>query len=282
VNVVTGGVEVGRRLVEHPDVAKIAFTGSTATGQAIAAAAASTLKRLTLELGGSDSMIVLPDADIAAAARGVATGRFFNCGQVCVATKRVFVVGEETHHRFLDLVGRRVAALTVGDGRDDVKVGPLHSSAVLDRFLAQVGDALETGTVVAEARIPPRGPGHFAAPMVVTDVAPTSSVFHEEVFGPLLPVTRVETVEEAIEAANDTMYALGAAVWSGDVHVGRAVAEALRCGYAWINATQRVHRELPFGGLGMSGFGREHGVDAMAGFCESRTFVYPAPSLDVG
>lgn len=258
-NVLAGGDDIGRQLVAHPQVRKVAFTGSVDTGRQIMAAAAPTLKRLTLELGGNDAGIVLPDSDIGALAPELFWAKFSNCGQVCAGLKRLFV-----HERQLDAACGALAdlgrAVRVGDGRQPgVQMGPVHHAAQRDTLQAMRDDALARGARVAfEGRVPP-GPGFFFPITLLADVAPGMRAVDEEAFGPLLTVQTYREVDEAVARANDSIYGLGASVWGSDVARARQVASRLDAGTVWVNQHPAMGPDIPFGGVKASGLGVELG-----------------------
>src|SRR3954453_17417968 len=215
VNVITGrGSEVGDALVTHEKVRRVAFTGSTAVGRHIMGLAAPQLKRMTMELGGSDPVIVAPDANIKAAARGIAIGRFWNCGQMCLGGKRVFVL-DEVYDALMEELVRTVGKYEPGLGwekaeKPKIRVGPLHTADGRDEVMDQLQDALDGGGELLLGGDAPEGAGYFMEPTIVANPAVDSRVAHEETFGPLLPVWRVSSLDEAIERSNDSEYGLGA------------------------------------------------------------------------
>ncbi|MGA2935361.1 MAG: aldehyde dehydrogenase family protein [Methanomicrobiales archaeon] len=269
-NVVTGtGDSAGMAIVTHPGIRKVSFTGNTATGIAVRQAAAPLLKEVTLELGGSDPMIVWKDASLPAAVEGAVRGRFYNAGQVCNAVKRVYV-HEEIAPRFLEELLTRVRSLRVGDGlAPSVDMGPLQNPAQLERIAGQVdllrdqdeGRLLTGGSRITGAA---HDRGFFYAPTLITDVSPDSAVLREEVFGPVLPVMIIPDLDTAIKEANRSRYGLGASVWTGDLGVARAVFERVQAGVIWVNRHLTVPPEIPFGGVKESGTGRENGVQAIS------------------
>jgi succinate-semialdehyde dehydrogenase/glutarate-semialdehyde dehydrogenase len=277
-NVVTGlGPEVGSALVDHPLVRKVAFTGSTPTGKGIMARAAATLKRSTLELGGSDPMIVCEDAAIDAAVSAASVGRFFNCGQACLAIKRLYLF-ENIAEQFIDKLVGKVDRLVVGPGtRPGVTLGPVHSARQLQVLEAQVADAVASGaTVLRGARRPlgeGLGQGYFYEPTLLLEPAHTSRVATEEVFGPVLPIWRVRDLDEAMRLANSSPYGLGSSCWTRDLGRANEAIARLEAGYTWINASPIVYDELPFGGWKQSGYGKEHGVEALDYYIESKAVV---------
>ncbi|MGH2946097.1 MAG: aldehyde dehydrogenase family protein [Solirubrobacteraceae bacterium] len=277
-NVVTGtGPVVGEALVTHPLVRKIGFTGSTPVGEKIMALAARGAKRLTLELGGSDPMIVCDDANVDAAASAASVGRFFNCGQACLAVKRLYVfetVADEMIGKLLE----KARKLTIGPGTmEGVFLGPMHSEAGRDELEAQVADARASGAEVLHGGGRPEGAlyetGWFHQPTLLLEPSHESRVATEEVFGPALPIWRVRDLDEAIERANDSIYGLGSSIWTQDLDSANWAAERLEAGYTWVNSPQRIFDELPFGGWGASGFGKEHGIEALDHYMESKSVV---------
>jgi acyl-CoA reductase-like NAD-dependent aldehyde dehydrogenase len=276
-NVICGGAETGEALVRDPGVRKVAFTGTTATGEKVAAAAAAGAKRLTLELSGSDPFIVCPDADLDAAASAASVGRFFNAGQSCLAVKRVYC-DESVADAFVERLVNRAERLTVGPPTmDGTILGPLHSEAIRERLERQLAAGLDAGGKVATGGGRPDEEGldggWYFEPTIVLDPEHDSPLATEEVLGPVLPVWRVGDLGEAIARANDSPFALGSSIWTRDLDAASRAAEELRAGYTWINAPQRLYDELPFGGLGASGFGKEHGHEALEEFTESKSVV---------
>ena len=277
-NVVTGtGPVAGDALVRHPEVRKVAFTGSTPVGRRTMAAAAEQLKRVTLELGGSDPMIICDDADLDRAVSAASVGRFFNCGQACLATKRLFVfdaVADEVAER----LAAKAARLRVGPGTaEGVQMGPLHSERQRALLEDQVADALDRGAKVLHGAARPQGGvfdrGFFYAPTLLLEPPADARVAVEETFGPVLPIWRVGGLEEAIERANDSPFGLGSAIWTRDLHRASLAAERLEAGYTWVNSVNKVYDELPFGGLKQSGYGKEHGIEALDYYQETKSVV---------
>jgi acyl-CoA reductase-like NAD-dependent aldehyde dehydrogenase len=277
-NVVTGsGSLTGTALVTHPRVRKIAFTGSTPVGEQIMALAAPGTKRVTLELGGSDPMIICDDADLDAAASAASMGRFYNCGQACLAIKRVYVF-ESVADEVIEAVTAKAARLRVGRG--DVKgsqMGPLHTAAGREELASQVERTLAGGGTLVTGGGPPDDPelsdGFFYMPTVVVDPPHDSPMATEEVFGPALPIWRVRDLDEAIERANASQFGLGSSVWTRDLHRARQAAERIEAGYTWINSRTKVYDELPFGGWKASGYGKEHGSEAFDYYTETKSVV---------
>jgi aldehyde dehydrogenase (NAD+) len=266
VNIVTGAGETGRALVEHPDVDKVAFTGSTEVGRQIARSVAGTRKRLTLELGGKAANIVFDDAPFDEAIEGIVDGIFFNQGHVCCAGSRL-LVQESVHDDVLAALKRRMAQLRVGDPLDkNTDVGAVNSAAQLDRIRtlteAGAGEGAESWSPPCE--LPERG--FWFAPTIFTGVTQAHRIAREEIFGPVLSVMTFRTAEEAIEKANNTPYGLSAGIWSEKGSRILAVADKLRAGVVWANTFNRFDPASPFGGYKESGHGREGGRQGLEAY----------------
>jgi acyl-CoA reductase-like NAD-dependent aldehyde dehydrogenase len=277
VGLVVGGADVGEALVRHPRVDLVSFTGSTATGRAIMAAAAPSVKRLVLELGGSDPMIVCDDADLDGAARAAAVGRYFNCGQACIAVKRLYVM-EAVYEALLERLSARVAALEVGNGLDPgVRIGPQHTEAERAKSLGMIEDALDRGAKLLVGGSVPDAPGlqrgSFLQPTVLVEVPPDARVVTEECFGPVLPVVKVGSFEEALEAANRSVYGLGSSIWTKSADRAETAVAALDAGYTWVNDIATDYDAMPFGGVKQSGFGRERGVEGLEEYVALKSVV---------
>jgi succinate-semialdehyde dehydrogenase/glutarate-semialdehyde dehydrogenase len=277
-NVVTGtGAEAGEALVTHPLVRKVAFTGSTPTGERVAALAARGCKRVTLELGGSDPMIICDDADLAKAASAASMGRFYNCGQACLAIKRVYVF-EAVADDVIAAITAKAAKLRLGPGSDaSSQIGPLHSERQLQILERQVDESVAAGGEVLAGGRRPDDPelanGWFYEPTVVLEPAKDSPMAREEVFGPVLPIWRVRDFDEALALANDSPFGLGSSIWTSDLNRAERAAAELDCGYTWINSATKVYDELPFGGLKTSGYGKEHGSEALDYYTDEKSVV---------
>ncbi|WP_448616493.1 aldehyde dehydrogenase family protein [Modestobacter sp. URMC 112] len=261
---VAGGRDVGARLSSHPDIDKLMFTGSTATGQAIIRSSADTVKRLTLELGGNDAGIVLPDVDPKAIAQDLFWGAFINTGQTCAALKRLYVhtdVYDEVCAALVDVA----KAMPMGRGLDENNVlGPLQNKAQYDIVTRLVDAARDGGgTVLLGGDPDPDAPGHFYPTTIIADLDDTNPLVAEEQFGPALPIIRYDDLDQAVAMANALDVGLGASVWSSDRDTARAVAARLQAGTVWINSHGMVHPMIPFGGHKKSGYGLEFGVEGL-------------------
>jgi acyl-CoA reductase-like NAD-dependent aldehyde dehydrogenase len=277
-NVVPGtGPVAGEALVTHPLVRKVAFTGSTPTGERVMALAATGAKRVTLELGGSDPMIVCDDADLQRAASAASMGRFYNCGQACLAIKRVYVF-ESVADEVIEAIAAKAAKLRVGIGsREGVHLGPLHTERQRERLEDQLARTLAGGGEVLTGGGRPDDPelahGWFHEPTVVVEPPRDSPMATEEVFGPVLPIWRVKDLDEALALANDSPFGLGSSIWTSDLRRAERAAAELECGYTWINSPTKVYDELPFGGVKSSGFGKEHGSEALDHYTDLKAVV---------
>ena len=277
-NVITGpGKEVGEALATHPDVRRVALTGSTQTGRRMMELAAPRFKRVSAELGGSDPVIVFPDADVDAAVRGVNIGRFFNAGQACLAAKRVYVFGE-IYDEFMEGITKRVSRYELGDGMEKaekpkIRMGPLNAARHRDLLADQLQDAVDRGAKVAVGGNGQNGKGYFFEPTVIENAPHDSRVVREETFGPLLPVFKVNDVDEAIRLANDSPYGLGSSVYTHNVKWIHRAAQEIEAGMTWVNQLHFGYDELPFGGVKDSGIGREHGKEAIEHYLEQKSVV---------
>ena len=271
--IVTGnGDETGRALVEEPLVRHVSFTGSTAAGREVGASAGRNLKRVHLELGGNDAFIVTKSADVNRAAAAAVRHRFYNCGQVCTSAKRI-LVHESLEAEFVSAAKERIEQLTVGDGMLGNKMGPLNN----ENQLRAVSDAVfkilnkEEGTLVTGGeRI--EGKGYFYRPTLLCDVAP--EVVSEEIFGPVMSVIPFRTDDDALEIANSTEYGLGSSVWTESLAAAHKYADELKAGVVWVNKHLILPPEMPFGGVGNSGFGRENGMDFVYEYTEAKSVLF--------
>jgi phenylacetaldehyde dehydrogenase len=263
-SVVSGGRDVGARLAEHPAIGKIMFTGSTATGKAIIKSSADTVKRLTLELGGNDAGIVLPDADPKAIAEGLFWGAFINTGQTCAALKRLYV-HTDIYDAVCEELTKVAAAMPMGNGLDENNVlGPLQNKAQYSIVANLVDAAKESGARVLLGGNPDSSqPGYFYPTTLVADIDNDNPLVAEEQFGPALPIIRYRTLDEAVENANALDTGLGASVWSSNLPAAREVAARIQAGTVWINKHGAVDPRIPFGGAKQSGYGLEFGVEGL-------------------
>jgi succinate-semialdehyde dehydrogenase/glutarate-semialdehyde dehydrogenase len=277
-NVITGtGPEAGEALVTHPLTRKVAFTGSTPTGERVMALAATGTKRVTLELGGSDPMIICDDADLAKAASAAAMGRFYNCGQACLAVKRLYV-SDAVADEVIEAVAAKARRLRVGLGTDpDAQLGPMHTERQRAIMEGQIAQTLARGGEVIAGGGRPEDPdlarGWFHEPTVIVDPPHDSPMAQEEVFGPALPIWRVKDFDEALRLANDSPYGLGSSVWTASLERAERAAAEIEAGYTWINSPTKVYDELPFGGIGASGYGKEHGSEAFDYYTDQKSVV---------
>ncbi|MFI0941446.1 aldehyde dehydrogenase family protein [Streptomyces sp. NPDC021020] len=253
--VVTGREPLGARLAAHLGIRHVTFTGSIPTGRAVAAGAAATLARVTLELGGNDAAVLLDDVDVEQVADRLFWAAFRNCGQVCMAVKRVYVPAR-LHDRVVEALAQRARSVVVGPGLDPrSQLGPLNNAAQLARVESCTARALADGATAAAGGHRLDRPGYFFAPTVLADAGPGSAVVTEEQFGPVLPVVRYGSVDEAVAAANATGFGLGGSVWGTDLDRAEEVASRLECGTAWINHHAELSLAQPFAGTKESGVG---------------------------
>lgn len=275
INIVNGfGREAGAALVEHPDVDKIAFTGSTATGRQIMKAASLNLKNITLETGGKSPLLVFKDADMEQAAKWGHVGIISNQGQICTATSRI-LVQEDVYQDYVARFQKICKENKVGDPfEDDTFQGPQITSAQYEKILGYIETGKSEGATLVAGGVPYKsvgnGRGFFIEPTVFTDVKENMKIFQEEVFGPFVSITPFKTEEDAIKLANSTSYGLGAAVFTRDIERGHRVAARLESGMVWINSSNDSDFRVPFGGVKQSGIGRELGEAGLAGYSQTK------------
>lgn len=273
-NVITGDDALGPLVTAHPGIAKISFTGSTATGKRVMESAAKDLKRVTLELGGNDAAIVLPDVDVDAVAEALFEGAFMNTAQVCVATKRLYV-HEEIYDRVLDRLHQLALTRKVGEGNQEgVRYGPIQNEPQYRRVVSLIAEAKAEGLKILEgAPVPEQG---YFVPITLVDNPPEQSrVVQEEAFGPVLPVLKWRDLDDVVDRANASSYGLAGAVWSSDVSAALAVAERLETGTVWINQNLQMTPFTPVAGAKLSGIGQENGLGGLLEYTRPKAFFIP-------
>jgi phenylacetaldehyde dehydrogenase len=274
VNIITGmGETAGAALVAHPDVDKIAFTGSTPVGKAIGKSAMDSMKRISLELGGKSPVVVMDDVNVEEVVGGAANAIFFNQGQVCTAGSRLYV-----HKKIFDNVVEGLAGVAssfkLGSGLDpECNMGPLVSQEQLDRVLGYIEKGRSEGGTVVTGGERAYNKGYFVKPTVFTNCGPDATVVREEIFGPVVVATPFDDVEEVAKTANDTVFGLAASVWTKDVSMAHKLARRIKAGTVWVNTHNLVDPNLPFGGFKQSGFGREMGRDAIEMYTEPKSVL---------
>ncbi|MBS0380384.1 MAG: aldehyde dehydrogenase family protein [Proteobacteria bacterium] len=271
-NIVTGmGPTAGAALAKHPDVDKITFTGSTEVGRLIVQAAAGNMKKVTVELGGKSPVLVLEDADLDAAIPGVAGAIFFNHGQVCSAGSRLYVA-ERHFERVLEGVTAQARGIKLGPGLDSsAQMGPLVSSVQRERVMRYVAQGLESGARAAAGGKALGSRGYYVEPTVFHGVKDDMSIVREEIFGPVVVVKPFTDLNEVARTANDSIYGLGASIWTRDVHKVFTLAPKLKAGSVWVNCHSILDATMPFGGYKQSGWGRELGKEAVYSYTESKS-----------
>tara|TARA_R110000868_G_scaffold372768_2_gene636594 strand:+ start:2645 stop:4135 length:1491 start_codon:yes stop_codon:yes gene_type:complete len=274
INIVTGaGSTAGEALVRHPGIDKISFTGSTQVGKGIARIAADTLTRITLELGGKSPMVVMPDVDIAATIQGVASGIYFNAGQICTAGSRVYA-HRDVFDQLVDGVAAAATGLRLGPSlAPDTQMGPLVSARQRETVLAHIESASAEGASLVVGRDQPGGDGYYVAPAVIADVSPEMRVMREEIFGPVVCVSRFDDLDAVVKSANDTRYGLAASIWTRDVSAMHKLAGSIKAGTIWGNCHNAIDPAIPFGGYKESGLGREHGQDGPLAYTETKSVL---------
>lgn len=272
-NVVSGGDDLGRWLTEHPDVNKISFTGSSATGKKVMQSAARNLKRVTLELGGNDAAIVLPDADPKKVAKSLFWAAFRNSAQICVATKRMYV-HEDIYDEVLAELVAYAEQVKVGDGMDPTTdMGPVQNKMQYEKVIGLIEDTKKIGARIVTGGHIEDKPGYFIPVTIVDNPPEDSRVVVEEAFGPVLPVLKYRDYEDVIARVNNTNYGLGGSVWGEDLELATAIADRLETGTVWINEVGVISPHYPFGGHKESGLGIEHSLDGLAEYTNSKTIM---------
>ncbi len=270
VNIITGEDSLGPLITGHPDIDKITFTGSTATGKKIMEGASADLKRITLELGGNDASIVLPDADPKKVAEQLFWSSFSNAGQICVAAKRIYI-HEDIYDELSQALADYAKTVVVGDGaQQGTGVGPIQNKKQYERVLELIEDAKDNGyKFLVGGDADPSGSGYYV-PITIMDNPPEDArIVAEEQFGPVMPLMKFSSEEEVIQRANNSEYGLAGAVWTGDPEKGVEIAEQLETGTVWINEYLHMSPFAPFGGHKQSGFGAEYGLEGL------KEFTYP-------
>jgi len=277
-NFVTGkGSVVGEELVSNKKVSKIAFTGETETGKMVMSVASRGIKRVSLELGGSDPMIICDDADLDLAINAALISRFRNCGQVCMSVKRLYVQ-EGKFESLVRRISERIQKIKIGNGlHDESRMGPLHSRAQREKIEEQLGDAIEKGANIVSGGKEPDEPslsnGYFFFPTIVTNVQTDSKLITEETFGPVLPIFKFSSIDEAIDLANNSPYGLGSSIWTKDLYAAMKAANKIVAGTTWINSYHEPQIDLPFGGLKESGLGKEMSIEGLENYLETKAVV---------
>jgi aldehyde dehydrogenase (NAD+) len=272
-NVVSGGDQLGPWMSSHPEADKVTFTGSTATGRRVMEGAAPTLKHLTLELGGNDATIVMPDVDVDAIAEKIFWSAFRNAGQICIAAKRLYV-HRDVYEPLRDALVAYARTVKVGDGADQgTQIGPLNNKAQYDRVVGLMADAKEQGYRFAVGGEPTEGTGYFLPVTIIDNPPENSRIVQEEQFGPILPLLIFEDIDDVVARANDTEYGLGSSVWSGDYQKAEDIGRRLESGMVWINDAPTISFLAPFSGHKQSGLGAEHGVEGLLGFTAAQTMI---------
>ena len=267
VNVLVDDNDLGTLLTAHPDVQKVSFTGSTATGRKVMASAAGTLKRLTLELGGNDAAVVLDDVDVARIAPGIFGSAFFNAGQVCIAVKRVYA-HRSVYGPLSDALAALAHAAVMGEGlRQDVTLGPVQNAKQYDKARQYMEIAHRDGRVVAGGRLPERD-GFFVEPTIVRDISSSSPLVREEQFAPILPILPFDRLDSVVAEVNAGEYGLGGSIWSADEAQATALARRLTSGTIWINHHLHFGPHIPFAGAKQSGLGAEFGREGLSEFSQ--------------
>jgi len=275
-NIIAGGDDLGPWMTAHPGIDKISFTGSVATGKKVLASAATNLKRVTLELGGNDAAIVLDDVDPVKVARDIFWAAFANCGQICLAIKRLYV-HDTIYEPFCQELASLAKSVKVGDGLDpEVQMGPIQNKMQYEKVLGFLEDTKRLPVRILAGGYALDRPGYFVAPTIVADIKEGTRLVDEEPFGPILPVIRYTDVEDAIRRANDTRYGLGGSVWTSNIERGAAIAGRLEAGTTWVNQHTLPDAHVPFGGAKESELGREYSVLGLKSYMEAQVVNIPA------
>jgi aldehyde dehydrogenase (NAD+) len=270
-NIISGGDDLGPWMTSHPDIDKISFTGSTATGRKVMASASASLKRVTLELGGNDAAIVMPDIDVAATAEQLFWAAFRNTGQICIATKRMYV-HKDVYEPLKEALVAYAKTVKVGDGAEQgTQLGPIQNAPQYRRVLELIADAKAKGYDFLIGGEESKAPGYFVPITIIDNPPEDSRIVQEEQFGPVLPLLKFDAVEDAIARANASDYGLGASVWSGDAEKALEIGERLSAGTVWINETQYLSPLGAFGGVKQSGLGAEGALEGLMEYTNPQT-----------
>jgi acyl-CoA reductase-like NAD-dependent aldehyde dehydrogenase len=268
-NVITDQNDLGTPLTQHPDVAKVAFTGSTATGRKVMASVAGTIKRITLELGGNDAAIVLPGTNVKEVAPKIFFGAMVNAGQVCLAIKRIYA-HESLYEELCSELATLAEASVVGDGMDpNTQIGPVQNKTQFEKLKEFIADGHARGKIIAGGKALDRD-GYFIAPTIVRDIADDSRLVREEQFGPVTPVMKYSDIDDALARANSTEYGLGGTVWGPDLEQAYQVASKMDTGTVWVNKHLDLPPDIPFAGAKQSGLGTEMGHEGLEEFTQPK------------
>ncbi|MBF3851479.1 aldehyde dehydrogenase family protein [Burkholderia pseudomallei] len=266
-NVIIDDNDLGTVLTSHPDIAKVSFTGSTATGKRVMENAAGTFKRLTLELGGNDAAIILDDVNIKEVAPKIFRAAMINAGQVCLATKRIYV-HRSLHDALCEELSRLGREAVVGDGMNpETEIGPVQNQRQYEKVLELIADAAQHGKVIAGGG-PLERDGYFISPTIFSNLSDRSRLVREEQFGPVVPVLAYDALDEVIERVNDSEYGLGGTVWTSDPDRGVDIAKRIHSGTVWVNKHLEMPLDVPFSGAKQSGIRRERGLDGLKEFTQ--------------
>ena len=269
VNIIADNNDLGGKITAHPGISKISFTGSTGTGAKVMESAASTLKRITLELGGNDAGIVMEDINVDDVAPKIFDGAFGNNGQICIAMKRVYA-HESIYDDLVAQLAKLATAAIVGNGLEQgTQLGPLQNKMQFDKVKDYIEDGRAKGTIAAGGEIP-EGKGYFIPPTIVRDIDDSSRLVREEQFGPVLPIIKYSDVDDVIERANNSEYGLGGSVWSSDLDKAYDVAKKVDSGTIWVNKHADLQPHIPFGGIKTSGIGTELGAEGLHEFTQRK------------
>jgi acyl-CoA reductase-like NAD-dependent aldehyde dehydrogenase len=268
-NVIVDQNDLGTALTQHPDVAKVAFTGSTATGRKVMASVAGTIKRLTLELGGNDAAIILPGTNAREIAPKIFMGAMMNAGQICLAIKRVYA-HESIYEELCAELARLANEAVIGDGtQPGTQIGPVQNRTQFEKVKEYIADGAARGTIIAGGKALP-GDGYFISPTIVRDIPDDARLVREEQFGPVLPVMKYTEIDDAIARANDSEYGLGGTVWGPDLAQAFEVASKLDSGTVWVNKHLDLPPDIPFAGAKQSGLGAEMGHEGLEEFTQPK------------